>query len=75
MQIAIDSPAGAGLQVKYLGSQEMATGPTGQAAIFNVPPGSVTLTATPLDVGKPSAVATVFVRAGAGTLAMMPASQ
>jgi len=44
-----------------------ATDKTGEAVIYNVLPGMSTITVTPLAVGKPSAVATVFTQAQAIT--------
>jgi hypothetical protein len=44
----------------------------GQGGVLNVPPGVVTITATPRVLGKASSVMTVPVRAGAATFASMP---
>jgi hypothetical protein len=44
----------------------------GQGVVLNVPPGTVTITATPKALGRPSSVVAVPVRAGAATFANMP---
>ena len=48
-----------------------ATDTTALATFFNVAPGMVTVTATPEGLGKPSARATIFVRAGYQTAMML----
>ena len=48
-----------------------ATDATAVATFFNVPPGTVTVTATPLALGKPSAHASILVRAGYETVMML----
>jgi hypothetical protein len=50
-----------------VGSEAGATPQNGQATFLNVPPGLVTLTATPLALGKPSSVEVVNVVAGTFT--------
>ncbi len=44
-----------------------ATGQSGYGGFVNVPPGKVTVTATPKSLGRPSTSVSVFVRAGAFT--------
>lgn len=67
VRISIDSPADAGLEVRYVGGGSATSAKYGAGVIFNVPPGSIMLTATPLDLGKPASRATAFVQAGAIT--------
>jgi hypothetical protein len=47
----------------------------GQALLANVPAGSITITATPVALGRPSSIVTAYTRAGWGTEVALPPNQ
>jgi hypothetical protein len=51
-----------------VGSETESTTSSGEALFFNVPPGLITLTATPVTLGEPSIQITVNVAAGTETV-------
>ena len=68
VQVTTSGVGDSGMNVYYqVGSEAGATPQNGQATFLNVPPGLVTLTATPLALGKPSSVEVVNVVAGTFT--------
>ena len=74
VQVTIDGTDGQVMGPFYGTSYNLsatATDATALAAFYNVPPGTVTVTATPLVLGKPSAHASILVRAGYETVMML----
>ncbi len=79
VQIAV-SPSDPETRVFYFSGSGISatadsTDPTGSAIVVNVPAGTVTLTVTPKDLGKPSSVSQLFTRAGTITSLAQPPNQ
>jgi hypothetical protein len=68
--VTLSNPAGA-TEVDINGTINAPSGSTGFVAFYNVSPGSLVLTATPGDIGKPASQVGVLVRKGFVTAVLM----
>jgi hypothetical protein len=75
VQFALSAPDGGSMPPPFYVGGVDATNKQEPAVFFNVPPGWVTLTATPKGLGRPSSVVSLLVRPGTLTEVNAPPSQ